>query len=408
VRLNPGDAFARLIRGEARQALGDNRGAKDDYQRAFDLDPAFQAAGLRLIATQLETDDLGGAAKTLARLREHADGPYVRLRVVQVAARRGHLDEARAAFRAMLTDLTVPRGVLEECVAKFREAGWAAEAEEELTAAAAGEAVTPQAAGVWVGALLAEDATARVADLLAPLAERDRDAGREAVLTYAAGLADLGNPADAATTVQRFSELLRQDDDSWARAGRVLVDARQLNLAVAWLADWADRPEREAWMMRVLFDAHQLLGDPAKAEAVAVAALAEDENSDDPDDEELPDFLAWLALFATLRGDSDAADDFLDRVEPVGQPDGVRTVFKMAEALLTVQRAADKRAALAEAKADLRVAADSCAVGDRLPGTAAAYRRVVARLAADAGGVPARLWALGQRVRPWLAGDAGT
>jgi len=228
------------------------------------------------------------------------------------------------------------------------------------------------------------------------------------VLTYAAGLADLGSPANAAATVQRFSELLRQDDESWARAGRVLVDARQLPLAVAWMADWAERPERGAWMMRVLFDAYQQLGDAGKAEAVAKAVLAADEESEDPDDEGLPDFLAWLALFATLRGDRDAADDYLDRVEPLGQPDGVRVVYRMAEALLTVQRAGDKAAAFAEAKKDLRVAADSCAVKERLPGTAAAYRRVVARLAAEVGGVAAKLWALSQLVRPWVARDAGT
>jgi tetratricopeptide (TPR) repeat protein len=408
VRLNPGDAFAHLIRGEARQSLGDNRGAKDDYHRAFELDPAFQAAGLQLIATQLETDDLSGAAKTLAKLKEHADGPYVRLRVVQVAARQGHLEEARSTFRAMLTDLTVSRGVLEECVTKFREAGWVAEAEEELTQAATSEAVTPQAAGVWVGALLKENETARVADLLAPLAERDRDAGREAVLTYAAGLTDLGSPANAATTVQRFSELLRQDDDSWARAGRVLVDARQFPLAVAWLADWEERPDRAAWMMRVLFDAYQQLGDAAKAEAVALAVLTADDESGEADDDLLADFLAWLALFATLRGESDAADDFLDRVEPVGQPDGVRVVLKLSEALLTVQRAADKAVAFAEVRQDLRVAADSCATKERLPGTAAAYRRVTTRLAADAGGLTAKLWSLAQRVRPWIAADAGT
>ena len=86
----------------------------------------------------------------------------------------------------------------------------------------------------------------------------------------------------------------------------------------------------------------------------------------------------------------------------------MRVVYQLAEVLLTVQRAADKPAAFAEAKKDLRVAADSCAVKERLVGTAAAYRRVVARLAADVGGVSARLWALAQRVRPWLAGDAGT
>ena len=51
----------------------------------------FEAAGLQLIATQLVTDDLDGAASTLYQLQEHADGPLVKLRAVQVAARRGNL-----------------------------------------------------------------------------------------------------------------------------------------------------------------------------------------------------------------------------------------------------------------------------------------------------------------------------
>jgi tetratricopeptide (TPR) repeat protein len=406
VRLNPGDAFAALIRAEARLSLADNRGAREDFQRAFDLDPSFTAAGLQLITTQLESDDLAAATKTLEKLRAQSDGPYVRLRAVQVAARAGDLEEARSTFRGLITDLSAGRGVVAESVTHFREAGWAAEAEEELSQAAATEPMTPQAAAVWVGVLLAGEKGANVADALGPLVERDRETGREAVLTYAAGLAAQGSAhgREAAQTVQQFSELLRQDDDGWARAGRVLLDARQVPLAVAWLADWDARPEREPWMMRVLFEAYQQIGDTAAAERVANAVLS----ADDADDEELPDFLAWLALFAALRDDDDAADEFLDRVEPVGQPDGVRVVLKMAEALVTVQRAADKPRAFAEAKKDLHVAAESCAVKDRLRGTATAYRRVVARLAADAGGVPAWLWVLGQRLRPWIDRDAGS
>ena len=35
-------------------------------------------------------------------------------------------------------------------------------------------------------------------------------------------------------------------------------------------------------------------------------------------------------------------------------------------------------------------------------GAGRAYRRVVARIAADAGAVGARVWALWQRVAPWV------
>jgi cellulose synthase operon protein C len=400
VRLNPNDAFAHLIRGEARQTLSDNRGAREDFERAFEIDPDYEAAGLQLIGTQLETDDLAGAAKTLEQLQKGNDSPLLKLRSVQVFARSGQLEKTRDAFRDLLFDLRVTRGALQECLTEFRDAGWAAEGEAELMNASQSEAMTPTAAAVWSGTLIAQGQADKVADALGPMIERNREAGREAVLSYALGMTLVG-PADvASTTVQRFAELLRQDDESWARAGSILVDAKQYDHAIAWLGDWQDRDGPEPWMLRILFDAYQHNGDDKAAEAIAQAVI----DMDEVDDMVLPDFLAWLALYAVLRGDSDAADDWLDRVEPVGQPDGIRVILAFAEAILTVQRAANKSEAFTEAKQDLYTAAESCTPKDRLPGTIRIYPQVVARLSADTGSFAAKFWALKQRLRPWFKG----
>ncbi len=400
VRLNPVDPVAHAIRGEAKRMLGDNRGAKEDFQKAFEIDPAFQAAGLQLISSQLDTNDLIGAARSLAVLQEHSDGPLVKLRALQVSARQGNLDQARKIFRELLADLSVNRSILQEAITDFRTAGWQAEADDELDAATRTDNMTPAAAGVWADALMLSNQPWKVADNLSGLIDRNRDAGREAVLIYAMAMAVVGRTDPAVTTIQRFAEVLRQEDNSWARAGAALVEAKQYEHAAAWLSDWYDRPDRENWMLRPLFDSYQAMGEDEKAELIAQDAIGIDED----EDEYAADFLAWLALFAAVKGDTEGAEEYLDRVEPIGQPDGVKLVIKMAEVLIDVQRADDKSRAFSEAKKDLQAAADACASKDLLPGTPRWYQRAAARLAHDANTMNAKLWAWWQRVKPWVKG----
>jgi tetratricopeptide (TPR) repeat protein len=87
VRLSPGDPSAFGYRGEAKLFSGDRRGAKADFQKAFDLDPNYEFAGIHLMDELLADNDLESANKTLARLQEHIGGPNVRLRAVRLAAK---------------------------------------------------------------------------------------------------------------------------------------------------------------------------------------------------------------------------------------------------------------------------------------------------------------------------------
>src|SRR4029077_2462384 len=117
VRLSPDEPMALAVRGEARRLLGDHRGANDDYHRAYELDPSFDAAGLQLVSSQLATDDVAGAARTLEALKENSDSPAVGRRAVQWAARQGDLGAARDGFRALAADPAAPRGVLRDAAA---------------------------------------------------------------------------------------------------------------------------------------------------------------------------------------------------------------------------------------------------------------------------------------------------
>ena len=399
VRLSPGDAYSFAVRGEAKRILGDHRGAKDDYQRAFELDPNFDAAGHQLITEQMATDDLGGASRTLATLRESSDGPLLRLRAVQLGTRQGGIAAAREALRQLLADPAGFRILTRDALLAFDERGWSAEAEDELSAALESPTCPPSTAAAWAERYIASGNATRVADQLKPLVERNPAAGREAVLVYAWGMTATGQPDTATATVQRFAELLRETDDSWARAGATLAEAKQFPLAVAWLSDWKQRDGYEGWMLRPLAEAHRAVGDDTAADALLRTLMERDDD--------LPaDMLAWLAVAEALAGNADAALAHAEELadDPDAKTDGVALLLAMAVAVCRVARApADKRSAeFAEAKEDLRVAAGACATADVPRGAARLYKRVVAKLAADAGGLGAKFWGWRQKLRPWV------
>ena len=397
VKLEPRNPVAYVYRGEARRGVGDRRGALADFAKAFELDPAFDAAGMNLVAEQLATGDTDGAARSLNTLREHADGPLVRVRAVQVACRQGAADQALVHFRGLAADPAATRGMLREAVQAFDAEEWAARVTAELKDLTFGDAVNPDLAGLWAERTAATGTLDAVADRITELLARNPAAGREAVLAYAWALAEAGKPVQG--VVQKYSDVLRADDVAWARSGAALVGGGHFALAAAWLADYRDRETVEAWMLRPLTMALRALDQDDKAVEVCRAAV----RLGGPD-EVLADYRAWLALDLALSGQADEATAQAAKIDPVTVSDGTRLVVALAEAAVMVRRAGPggKAAAFAGAKDHLRTAAGSCAAKDVPVGGGRAYRKVVSRIAADAGTLGAKLWAAWQRLAPWV------
>ncbi|MBY0458180.1 MAG: hypothetical protein K2V38_12630, partial [Gemmataceae bacterium] len=118
----------------------------------------------------------------------------------------------------------------------------------------------------------------------------------------------------------------------------------------------------------------------------------------------LAHFRAWLALDFALSGQADEAFGQVSKVDTVTVSDGTRLVLGMAQAVLLVKQAGPdaKTGAFKEAKDVLRVAAAACAPKDVPAGAARAYRRVVSCVAGEAGALTAKLWAVWQRLAPWV------
>jgi predicted Zn-dependent protease len=399
VRLSPDDPLALLFRGEARRNAGDRVGAREDFRRAYDLDPNFELAGIHLIGEQLAANDVAGAVETLRSLKGENPGPLVRLRAVQVAAANHDGRAARTEFRALAADPTVSPAVLREAATALDDEGWTLEADDVLAARATDPDAPPAVATLWAEREVQADRFERVGDKLPLLAKGNPPAGRAAVLAYAWGLVSAGRPEAAAAAVQRFNDLLRADDDSWARAGAVLAEARHFALAAAWLADWPNRVAVEGWMLRPLADSLRALDRDAEALTVCRSGLAAN-----PPPDVAAEFRGWLALAAAEAGEPASAANYLKGMDQIGLPDSVKLVLAMAEAVLMVKQAGPdgKVSAFGEAKEHLRAAADACPENARPPGTVRWFKRVVARLGADAGTVKAKVWASWQRVRPWV------
>ena len=153
-----------------------------------------------------------------------------------------------------------------------------------------------------------------VADRLPELLARNPDAGREVILAYAWAVAEAGKPVQG--IVQKYSEVLRADDSSWARAGAALVAAGHSALGAAWLADYRDREDLEAWMLGPLTVAYRSLDQDDKAIEVCRAVV----KLGGPD-EVLGDFRAWLALDLALSGQAEEASAQAVRVDAVTAAD---------------------------------------------------------------------------------------
>jgi cellulose synthase operon protein C len=398
VRLNPTDSVAYAIRGESKRLLGDLRGAKSDYQQAFELDPGFEAAGLQLVSAQLATDDLQEAGRTISKLREHSVTPLLRLQEIQLSSRLGKLEECRELLRLMIQDAAVSRGTLREATLAMAQAGWEAEVDNELDAEIRNPECLTATAGLWVERCMLVGKQQYVLEELPRLASSNPKAAREAILTYAWGQLPTDR-SSAVKVIQAYSEVLRENVDSWGRAGGILCDAKHYELAIAWLADWRSREDLLQWMLRPLADAYRALNQDDEATAVCRFAVDIDTFEETP-----LEFLAWLALTEAVEGQTEKAVEWLDELGTVGLPDGVKLLASMAESLVWLQQAKpeEKSRTFSESKDHLLTAVGACEADELPPGSKRWYQKVVARLRADAGTIQAKLWGWWQKFRPAL------
>ncbi len=395
VRLGPTDPAAYGYRGEAKLFGGDRRGAKADFQKAFDLDPNYAFAGLHLMDELLADDELDTANKTLARLQEHIGGPYVRLRAIRLAVKQKDAETAGTQFHEMCRDEEAAYMLLSKAADAMAEAGWGSEVDAVLA-----EAIDDDESIAHVGRLWVERSATRIdsafEEKLPGLLERG-EIGQEALC---AAVDALGKPATAARLhecIARHDKELRQTNRGWAKTAQALVELRDWAVAAAWVADWDRRDLKEPWMLYPAALTFRMLDRMADAYAVSRKALMAP-----ADDTTTPDHQVWAALEDALSGRTTEAAGLLLQIEPEDLDDLPRLFFALAEGLVAVQRAspANRAKAFNDAKIKAEEALASYAPKQPNDDLTRTYRRWTARIAKDAGSLTAWAWGLWKKFRP--------
>ena len=394
VRLSPSDPAAHGYRGEAKLFGGDRRGAKTDFQKAYDLDPNYAFAGLHLIDEQLADDELEAAGKTLARLQEHIGGPYVRLRAIRLAVKNKDAETARAQFCEMCRDDEAPYMLLSKGADALTEAGWGSAADDVLD-----EMVEDDESVVHVGRVWVERCAARsessFEQKLPQLLERG-DIGQEALFAAIDALAKPMTAGRLHDCITAHRQVLRETNRGWAKVAQALVDVRDDAAAAEWMADWKRRDIREAWMLLPAVSTFRMRDRIEEAYDAGRKALQL------PPDASTPVHQLYVALEDALGGRTSETIALLVQLDPEDLDDVPRLFFVFAETLAAVQRAApgDRAASFKEAKKKVEEALASFAPMEANEDLTRTYKRWLARIAKDRGGLAGLIWGMWKKLKP--------
>jgi tetratricopeptide (TPR) repeat protein len=317
-RLSPHDSVPLVRSGELRLRQQDGDGAREQFQRAFDLEPNAEYAGLVLFDLLLERNNLSAADGVLQRLERHHDTDRVLACRVKLEVHLERRDEALQAFAKLC------RWPSEDSSALFRAASaltWRktrSRMRKQIKADVENPDANPFLGSLWVAHRFerrAYGADRRLHRLFAM-----EKSGRHTLTYY---LDALGNRQDqlAATpsawtqpnmtrffksVFRRHQERLWAEDVLWGKTGYWLVNAEDYNRAADWLADWPNRKNLESWMIYNLALALEVTQRPQEALPVLRQGLAL------PQDPDLYlNFVAITAFEEALAGNLAAAKDLI-------------------------------------------------------------------------------------------------
>jgi len=387
VQLAPGDPTAYGYLGEAHLNNGDRKEAMQAFGKAQALDADYLFAGVNLFDLALEDKDLSAAEGALAAMQKrHGNDVAVAVREIRLHAAAARPSAALAAFRRFCT--AAAHEQVAALLTEMETVGWGDDARQSLQQALITGDAPPQLAKTWLQASLAAGSKRCAADVDFLLEQGE--AGLHAAAALADALGERKAVASLRSFVKEREQLLRSSTWCWACIGAAFGKAGDYATAVRWLGDYQQHDDAEPQML--LHHALYLreLGRPEDARRVHAHALqlaAQDHT--------IPSHRLWLVLDAALAGKTDLALKGLKAIEPATLDSYHLYLRQLVEAVLDVQSAEEheRPQAFAQARKKLKAAARRPLLdqGDALLPT---YRRIVRRLAADAGGFRARLWAM--------------
>ncbi len=131
VRLQPHHPAGWTMRGEAKVQTGDRDGGKNDLRERLKISPNYSPAAAILFDAYL-ADEEHRDAQALAVLQEHAGGPEVAVKQIQLACRVEDQDTALRAFAEVCEGPGVSAYPLQAALNELRAAEWEDRADRVL------------------------------------------------------------------------------------------------------------------------------------------------------------------------------------------------------------------------------------------------------------------------------------
>ncbi|HZV01501.1 MAG TPA: hypothetical protein VFF73_32615, partial [Planctomycetota bacterium] len=383
--LDPQNAFALAMRGEARLVSGNGAGARADLVRSIELDPASLAAAANLFQLQLSDKDLEGAARTLALTGPYMQPEFRSARKVLLAGKQG---KDRTALDELARLVKLPLRSAEPFYMALGGLSRSALAQvdpllEKLSAA--GEAC-PLATTILVQRHVAARKPRESRDALGRLPAGSKE-WNDAVVAYVNGAVAMRSQNPFLELRDRHRELLRKTAVTWGIVGWGLINFGRVAEGRDWLEDWEERKDARPWMLANLAHAYRVLGNSGFAARVVRAALAL------PPDHATPILASWGALEDALDGQVDGARALVDKAEKPEKRKGDEAfVLELARAVLDA-RAGDFASARRRRRAAVRIVPTYW----QRPTLTVAHTRTVRTIASLRGGWAGVLW------RAWIA-----
>ncbi|MBA4019565.1 MAG: hypothetical protein C0483_20570 [Pirellula sp.] len=280
IDLAPSDPWSWRHAADARRVNGDAVGARQAYERALMLDPAYEYCTNWLVDEALEQKNFAEAEQRLDAARVHCSSPFLLARRVQLYARQRRRKEAIAALHDLLAVRQDAEWPTTTALEEFRAVGWKSEALEETRRAM----IAPNREILcerWVAQCAADGHWAECEAQLQKATPEGRRAGAQQLLRAFA--AD-GEADRTLRFTERRREQLRGDALSWGVAGYALcVQPACRNAGIEWMSDWRTREGVEAWMLMNLANAYEALDWWKDARTVRERGLELDVRGTTPD-----------------------------------------------------------------------------------------------------------------------------
>jgi tetratricopeptide (TPR) repeat protein len=337
MRLEPFGEVSLGYFGDALMVNDKRDTAKEVFQRAYEIEPAYDYAGMHLYDMQIEDGEWEAAAKTVATLERHTPGPYVFARQVQIAAHDRNLPAATAALRKTLTNAPPQHdeSPLNHAYKAMSEAGWLDEADAVISDTVLQPDCVVEVGHLWASAkqsLGKWEAESQIRSLL----EANPPVGQRALYMWMKGLIDDGHPDRFRTFVRINEPWLRADDHCWGSVNFAWAHARDWKNALPWAQDWKKHSEAQPWMLVNTSEIFRATGRNQDGAQVNQHALSGTRDHSAHLHE------LWLAIDAAFSSRLDEAADRLTRVDPSTLDDDYFLLFLLVRGMVDVSAAAPR------------------------------------------------------------------